>query len=152
MNIQLKKVAFYHRLSEETNAFNADVYIDGKKAATAENNGKGGETIIHFLNPEVRKQVTEYCNTLPPDTGNIPQTIDYIIDNLLVQYLQEKETTKQYKRWCKRETCFRLKGDKEHNYRIITNPYSPEVKQFLVKKYGDQIEEILNEKFLESAT
>lgn len=35
----------------------------------------------------------------------------------------------------------------EGEWRTVTAAYSPEVKQFLVKKYGDDLAEIANEKF-----
>ena len=47
MNITLKKIAIYHRLSEETTAYNADVYIDGVKSYAASNDGHGGCDFFH---------------------------------------------------------------------------------------------------------
>ena len=41
MNIELKNVKIYAGLSEETIAFNASVYIDGKKVGEAKNSGHG---------------------------------------------------------------------------------------------------------------
>jgi hypothetical protein len=47
---------------------------------------------------------------------------------------------------CKNKTLFRLKTDKPGSYRICPFPFSKAVKDAFVKKYGDQIEEFLNEK------
>ncbi len=46
MKITLKKLAHSTRLSHETACYSADVYIDGKKAGTAENSGTGGADLI----------------------------------------------------------------------------------------------------------
>ena len=37
MKLELKKIAHYERLSEETNAYNADVYLDGVRCMAASN-------------------------------------------------------------------------------------------------------------------
>lgn len=44
MKIELKNFQFFERMSEETNAFVADVYVNGVKVAYAKNDGRGGET------------------------------------------------------------------------------------------------------------
>lgn len=41
-NIELRKVKHHRALSEETDAFTAEVWIDGRKYGTVENTGKGG--------------------------------------------------------------------------------------------------------------
>lgn len=47
---------------------------------------------------------------------------------------------------CKNKTLFRLKTDKLGAYRICATPFSKFVKETFMKKYGDQIEEFMNEK------
>lgn len=47
MLLTLKNISFSEALSEETNAFTADVYLDGVKRATASNHGQGGPTDVH---------------------------------------------------------------------------------------------------------
>jgi len=39
MKVELKNVKFSEHMSEETNAFTADVYVDGKKCGYAKNDG-----------------------------------------------------------------------------------------------------------------
>lgn len=50
--LSLKRVHFSERMSRETNCYAADVWLDGVKVATAENDGGGGKTVIHWLQPE----------------------------------------------------------------------------------------------------
>lgn len=51
MKIELKSVKVYRGMSEETLAFTADVWIDGRKSFYAKNDGHGGET---YLQPYAR--------------------------------------------------------------------------------------------------
>lgn len=44
---EVRKYQSYPRMSEETIAFNAEIWFDGTKIATAENGGKGGSTILY---------------------------------------------------------------------------------------------------------
>ncbi len=44
MKLELKNVKFYESMSEETNCFQADLFIDGKKVAYVKNVGRGGST------------------------------------------------------------------------------------------------------------
>jgi hypothetical protein len=162
MKFTLKRISYSSRLSQETNAFAADVYIDGKKAGIAENAGHGGSTDVHLihLTPDERKKVMEWVRSQPPkvypaseemDSFSIPMDLDVIVDDLLSEYLDEKYgETAQKKKWCKKAVMFRLTGDEVGVYRSIKKEngvYTKRLKEFLVKKYGDKIEEILNETF-----
>ena len=44
MKIELKKISFSERMSDETNCFIADLYINGKKVGECNNDGRGGCT------------------------------------------------------------------------------------------------------------
>lgn len=63
MRIELRKVDYSARLSEETSAFSADVWIDGVKVGQASNHGHGGPTTITPLN--LSRRLDEYRKTLP---------------------------------------------------------------------------------------
>ena len=47
MQIELKNIKFFEAMSEETNAFVADVYVNKVKVAYAKNDGHGGCTFYH---------------------------------------------------------------------------------------------------------
>ena len=47
MKIELKAIKYSASLSEETYAFTAKMYVDGKKYADVSNNGGGGPNLIH---------------------------------------------------------------------------------------------------------
>ena len=48
MKIELKRFSYNARLSEETNAFAADIWVDGKNVGFAKNDGHGGNTMVHI--------------------------------------------------------------------------------------------------------
>ena len=48
MKIELKRVEHAKFASEETECFKANLYVDGKKIATCDNDGHGGPTRVHY--------------------------------------------------------------------------------------------------------
>lgn len=66
--VELKRVSVNHRLSEETNCFVADIWIDGKKVGDVRNDGHGGCNM--YTNWEVQRRLGDLARTLPPVTTN----------------------------------------------------------------------------------
>lgn len=98
MEITLKNVKHYESMSEETNCFEAIVYIDGKKAGSVSNRGCGGP---NEMDHDLYLRLAEYAKTLPSETTIIngqsytfPQSADSLIDNALMAILREKEEKK----------------------------------------------------------
>jgi hypothetical protein len=48
MQITLKNLKISKFMSEETTCFQATIYVDGKKAGMAQNDGHGGSTYCHL--------------------------------------------------------------------------------------------------------
>lgn len=59
----------------------------------------------------------------------------------------DRKEQQQIKRWCKTKTVFRLKNDPEGSWRTIKAPYSDRVREHIVRKYGNRVEEIANERY-----
>lgn len=103
MEIELKKIQFSERMSEETNCFIADLYINGKNAGEAKNEGCGGPTSYYSNSREGQKlieEAEEYCKSLPKvKYGDMEwdQSLEGIIDELLENYLKLKEEKKRLK-------------------------------------------------------
>jgi len=101
--IELKKISFNERMSEETNAFVADLYINGKKVGYAKNDGRGGCTVMHGYSREDYQVIMDadaYCKTLPKvKSGNseYEQDLESVVDQLLEDYLTAKERKKMEK-------------------------------------------------------
>jgi hypothetical protein len=103
MKIELKNLRVNTMFSEETICFKADVFVDGKKVAYAENEGRGGCTSYHpYPNQhELVKQVENYCKSLPKqiiDFGGeereFNQSLESVIDDLVNTKEKEKEQKK----------------------------------------------------------
>ena len=111
MKIELKNIKINHAFSEETLMFKADVYIDGVKAAFAQNDGRGGSTFYHAHFDgkdsdlvEIRQLIHKaeaYAQSLPPiisDFGGqsfeTKSDLEQIIDNLVYEFDSNKEKEK----------------------------------------------------------
>ncbi len=100
MKIELKSVKFSEALSEETNAFTANLYINGKKVGYCKNQGHGGCTDYYPDKPEHRQVIADaeaYCKTLPDinyGTFSIKNNLEHTIDQLFEDWLKAKETKK----------------------------------------------------------
>lgn len=103
MKIELKKIKHVPSLSEETEAFTAELYIDGARAGVASNRGYGGNTGYRAFDSAGEKLIRKaeaYCQALPGkvltgETGMdghiIPMNLELFIDDLLYTHLEEKE-------------------------------------------------------------
>lgn len=89
MQIELKRFTTNARLSQETTAFAADVWVDGTKVGYAENNGHGGNTLVH-LDPSVRGQVEAHGKTLVPAEYKFVSGAEWIVDQLVEAELQKR--------------------------------------------------------------
>jgi hypothetical protein len=129
MKIELKSLKIYDRMSEETIAFTADVYVNGKKVAYAKNDGCGGSTYYNrYPNSDnaLLNEAEAYCKSLPPEkstlgdkTLELPQSLESVIDEWVYRVFNEKETAKFQKKLEKnmeKGLCF---GTPDH-YEIIT--------------------------------
>lgn len=123
MKLELKKVSFSEALSQETNAFTADVYIDGVKRATAENDGHGGNT-----------NVSAYAKPRQSPEGD-------------AAYLKERNAnrvfTDQYEAWAKQqppiETNLKVEGGANFSYaHSLEADVDLLLEQWLKEKYAKQ--------------
>lgn len=97
MKVELKKLRHYPRLSKETMAFNADVYIDDEKAGTAENTGKGAPTMFEFADLKLEQKFYKFCRDQPPTEFMgmmLKQDSDGYVNNLIINMLEAKQPKK----------------------------------------------------------
>ena len=103
MKLEVKNIKHARSLSEETNAFSADLYVNKEKIATCSNNGHGGMTNIlplystdekkriHYR--QVLEQAQLYANGLPK-YDKLSMSLDFYVDLEVEKDLQSKETKK----------------------------------------------------------
>jgi len=105
MKIELKRISFYERMSEETNCFAADLFINGKKVGYAKNEGHGGCTDYHGDSKENNQLIREaeaYFKTLPKVKAKdfdfeYQPSLEDAIDQQIEDYLKAKEVKKMQK-------------------------------------------------------
>jgi hypothetical protein len=166
MDIQLKAVRHMESLSEETNCFTANLYVEGKKIAECGNHGHGGPTDIDYVRhprvADIIERFKAHLKTLPPEKHGyetskgdhtkvvdgkfikefeIPITDEFMVDRLLEKYL----TRKWDKKLCRKGLCFRLKSTPKDQWEVTKGKYTPELAAKVRKRYGDELVEILNE-------
>lgn len=109
MKIELKSVKHFPSMSQDSEAFNATICVDGKKVGTAKDNGWGGEIELNFASNEVAIAVTTFIKSLPPvefeyggEKTLLDMTTDLFFGELLAQHLKKKDAEKQAK-WEQKE-------------------------------------------------
>ena len=107
MKIELKNIKINLTFSEETTMFMADVYVNGKKTAYANNDGRGGCTFYNSYhapnNDEDLRQAEAYCLSLPKVSVEeygfeFDMNLTHFIDNLVTAELEKKEKKKLEKK------------------------------------------------------
>lgn len=94
--VTLKSIKFSEALSEETNAFTADIFFDGKKIGYAKNDGHGGCTDYNRYPDKMDKlkECMAFCESLPQiDLGHfqIDCNLENVIDDLFEDWLKQRE-------------------------------------------------------------
>jgi len=99
MKIELKSIKYYASMSEETNCFQAAVWIDGQKAGDVSNEGRGG---CHRYHPtSLRERLDAQAKTLPVRVTDMldgdgkpfsyQPDADSVIDDLLADELRRRD-------------------------------------------------------------
>jgi len=158
-SVELKGVKIASNMSEETIAFTGTLWINGKKAADLKNDGNGGANCAWFKDRELEKAFDAYCESLPA----VPQTDDWAIENGLGPLAMNSDfwislevgkidEERAWKRKCKKNVIVILKKHGEGQYGQYKNwIYTPIVGAQLRTQYGDELVEIINERFLDRA-
>ena len=150
MEITLKNVKTYAGLSEETIAFNASVYIDGKKVGDAKNNGQGGSNDVNVFTKDGRWD-RALMNKMEAEAKKHTWTYEgethsHSLDSYIGELVDDFEEQKILKRMCRTQTLYRDPNETydEGNWHSMKRKYDGEVKAYLLKTYGDKVE-IANE-------
>ncbi len=96
MRVELKKLQIVARMSQETICFVADVYVDGKKVGTAENEGHGGNTSVR-IDRSVSASVDAHARSVLPEDMKQYEHLnptEWLIDDIVSKHLDAKETAR----------------------------------------------------------
>lgn len=159
MKIEIKNVSFNERMSEETNAFVADVYVNGKKCGYAKNDGRGGSTFVNPYGGKYRDLFVEgerYCESLPDVVYNpegmkpfsVKSNMENVVDELFEQWLKNRDQKKLEK---KMENHIMWGVPNGHSYMLVKflkplNQIDKKIIQSYLDKYKTEFKE--GEKFL----
>ena len=146
MNIELKNVKIYAGLSQETVAFSASLYVDGKKVGEARNAGHGGSNdvdahdkdgrwdrdLIAMMETEAATHTWSYGDEVHP------HSLDSYIGDLVDTFQEQRDL----KRKCRTQTLFRIPTEtyQDGEYHVMKRKYDEGVKAYLVRSYGDKVE------------
>lgn len=104
MKVELKKLAIYPRMSEETTAFAADLWIEGAKVGFAKNDGHGGMTFVDWIVPPAcRAEIETTLKARVPAEYEFAGGVEWAVDEIVEAKRAEKETAKNdasFKRRC----------------------------------------------------
>jgi hypothetical protein len=116
-------------MSEETLAFSCNVWVDGVKAFTADNDGKGGShrywPIVDRsqpIYPGIRgrlEQAQAWAKSQPPtvtEWGELPSNLDSVVDGLVAR----KDAEARLKRLLKANLVFKTADGKVYTARGVT--------------------------------
>lgn len=139
-------------LSEETTAYSADIYFDGKKVGYARNDGRGGMTFCQPYQGTADKlrEAEAFAGTLPilksDGTQNTDHNgdpawcgIDDVVDDLAEQQDLVKRVSAALKRKLKGKTVFRHGGQQW----VMKRPFDAGAKAQVDSQYPGAV--ILNE-------
>tara|TARA_Y100000310_G_C20095789_1_gene540424 strand:- start:26 stop:499 length:474 start_codon:yes stop_codon:yes gene_type:complete len=148
-SVELKGVKIASNMSEETIAFTGLLYINGKKAAHVKNDGRGGNNSAWFNDRELEKAFNSYCESLPavPDKELGPLTMD--ADFWISLEVGKIDDERFWKRKCAKNMCVKLKSHKDGEFIQYKNwAYSVDAAKEVRKTHGNELVEIINERFL----
>jgi hypothetical protein len=115
--ITLKRFQHYPRMSQETEAFNADLAYEGVTVGSAENDGHGGCTFVH-LNDKGRSipDLVEANKLSEIDDNSLTSIVDELVEKAIHAKWVEKQRKKTEKELATK-VLFNRKGDKEGSFR-----------------------------------
>lgn len=136
MKIELKGLKTMRGM--EGMAFDADLYIDGKKSGSVMDDGWGGG--LWFSDRKAQERLNEWAKLMKPDEDGYPQDAESVVCKLVDEMLWIKKC----KRLCRTQTVFRKGDTPDGEWMVIRHPYDERMKAHLFQKYGRCLE-IMNE-------
>jgi hypothetical protein len=155
----------------EGHGFNANLLADGKKVCFVIDGAQGGEYDFQWLDFKAEKvdvTVVRFDGTpfTRKGTPNEKAFYDYLAslpkvycdyfkedratsdESFVCNLVTEWETTRDFKRKCKKKTLVKLHSHKKGEYIAWNYPYDAEMKAHVTKEHGADLKEIINERYI----
>lgn len=144
----------------EGQGFNAELMRDGRPVAFVIDEASGGEYHFDWYDQShgesaEEKLLTDFCAQLPKEKLG-PEFCSAAGDEIAVdpdmyvgRLVDEYEDAKRLVRLCRTRLLFRVKGDTPGEYRTVSlaRVTLEQARAAMAKKYGDTLEEVLNDRF-----
>lgn len=143
LRVQVKKFQHVPRMSQETTCFTADLWLNGRKVAYLQNNGRGegsharpyegGRDALRFFErlvetlPDVTIPATEYGAAF-----TVKSDMEHWIDEVVGDMIQDAQARKL----CKQGTTYVI-HPADDSLRTLRAPYTPELAARLRKEFPD---------------
>ncbi len=144
MSYEIKGLKTFNGM--EGKGYNANLFRDGKKVAEVIDSGDGGMVSVREIVFGEVKRIKQEISGKFIDLGEEFQNkkVPMDVSTYMAQLVEEFEM----KKLCRKYTLMRFKGDSEGSYRKLSLPFTPEVKDVMLRQYGDHIIEFINERYL----
>jgi hypothetical protein len=122
MKIELKSFKPAHSLSEETLAFTATMYCDGKKAAYMKNRGYGEPIQIDWEDSALEKKFSEHVKSQDPyqtEYGGVLESHVMTEDLFLSMLVDDKDKEDWLKKKKRTHVVYTKKGAGEGEYMMV---------------------------------
>lgn len=144
--------------------YECSLYRDGKRIGKVVDTAHGG-MVDFYLDKGEKEKLDTYCDAIPKkkwDTDDhilseedfnkfypdgFPTDCDSFLATMVDAFEYEKKEAQRYKRLCKTKTVYLLKDSPESLW-SIKSQYSEAVAERLRAKHGDNLKEIVNERYL----
>ena len=148
-SIEVKSVKIAQHMSEETLAFTASLWVNGKRVGYLKNTGQGGPTNIDLYIMKdggiVRSDYT--FDDLDEYVKESHSDLEYCeVEFFLYSLICDEDERRENKKLCRKRTVIRKPGCeyKEGEYEMYKIPYTPEFAVRIRKELGEDTY-ILNE-------
>lgn len=155
--IDVRSIKTHKQLSEETLAYTAKVFLDGRHVLDASNHGHGAADMYHLAKgatKEQREELVGVAKDIIAERGTVvvegytfsPESMASMALEVIVhEIIYDKEEQKILRRLCKKHLTVRSPEGEVFTYNV---PYSPEAAQKVLSqpKFSDY--EVVNERFL----
>ncbi len=108
MKIEIKNVQYSAFASHDSHCFEATVYVDGKRAFTASDQGMGGCIDFYAFNDGSPKETRELVDSINKELSttfckefpDLPMCLEIVIGELVNDFLVMKDLKKSLKKLC----------------------------------------------------